>query len=229
MKRLLTLCLLFMAVALCAQPADRYALDMSRIAADARSDSRYGALLDRFRACDTLLTTDELRTIYYGFAARDEYLGDVNPAQCRVNELIEQGREREALALAVIAQQKYPVSLRLLYHIILLGENRFSEEIVATYRWMYFSLMKTIRESGDGSREYPFRIIAIADEYDFLLRFLGTDKIIGQSQIRNGNDPVLDCIDFQPVHHDIFHGGRACFDITLLDDYLHKQLSDEKN
>ena len=146
-------------------------------------------LVDRFAACDTTLTREEIASIYYG----SSYLKDYNLVQSQseaIRALAEEGKIGEARAALEAKLKDYPVSLFALFSLYNLSEDEAEAE---TYLWKIRSLLSTIDNTGRAnSTERPFQVICVNDEYHTLNYILGMQEFKSQAVV----DGPMDKMDF---------------------------------
>ena len=146
-------------------------------------------LVDRFAACDSTLTREEIATVYYG----SSYLKDYNLVQSQseaIRTLAEEGKIGEARAALEAKLKDYPVSLFVLFSLYNLSEDEAEAE---TYLWKIRSLLSTIDNTGRAnSTERPFQVICVNDEYHALNYILGMQEFQSQAVV----DGPMDKMDF---------------------------------
>ena len=146
-------------------------------------------LVDRFAACDTTLTREEIATVYYG----SSYLKDYNLVQSQseaIRTLAEEGKIEEARAALAAKLKDYPVSLFVLFSLYNLSEDEAEAE---TYLWKIRSLLGTIDNTGRAnSTERPFQVICVNDEYHALNYILRMSEFKSQAIV----DGPMDKMDF---------------------------------
>lgn len=230
MKRLLLFCLLLFPAVGFTQTTDMLLSDLLKAPAPAKPDSCYMALWWKVLKGLEAPSSENMQKLYYGFAQLPCFQGDLHAAQYEINSLIEAGKSDQAGALAVRSLLFYPASPRLFHLAATLAPESILPAFTRVgYTRMSCMLLQTIRDSGDGSEEHPFRVIAITDEYDFLLRVVGTEQILRQSRMVNDFGVTCDLMEFEPPTDGTFPEGKIWFDITIPDKLINQQLSREKN
>lgn len=168
--------------------ADSLALHPDHAAIKAISQTAaFQDLIDRFAACDTTLTRDEIATIYYG----SSYLKNYNlvPSQGEaIRTLAEEGKIEEARAALKAKLQDYPVSLFVLFSLYNLSEDEAEAEV---YLWKIRRLLSTIDNTGRAnSTERPFQVICVNDEYHALNYILGMQEFKSQAVVEGPMDKM---------------------------------------
>ena len=145
-------------------------------------------LVDRFVACDTTLTRDEIATLYYGSA----YLKDYNSVQSQsdaIRKMAEEGKFKEAKATLETMLKDYPVSLFLILSLYNLSED---EEELQSYVWKARCLLAVIDNTGRiNNPEEPFQVICVGDEYRALEQILGMKEFKSQAVVDGPMDKMV--------------------------------------
>ena len=145
-------------------------------------------LVDRFVACDTTLTRDEIATLYYGSA----YLKDYNSVQSQsdaIRKMAEEGKFKEAKAALETMLKDYPVSLFLILSLYNLSED---EEELQSYVWKARCLLAVIDNTGRiNNPEEPFQVICVGDEYRALEQILGMKEFKSQAVVDGPMDKMV--------------------------------------
>ena len=171
--------------------ADSLALHPDHVAIEKLAKKpEFQLLVNRFAACDTTLTREEIATVYYG----SSYLQDYNlmQAECDdIRKMAEEGKLEEARTALEAKLKDHPVSLFLLFSLFNLAEDEDSAE---PYRWKIVSLLGTIDNTGRvNDPEHPFQVICVNDEYHALNNILGMAEFKSQAVV----DGPMDKMDFQ--------------------------------
>lgn len=144
-------------------------------------------LVNRFAACDTTLTREEIATIYYGSSYLKDY-NLVNSQSEAIRTLAEEGKLEEARAALKAKLQDYPVSLFVLFSLFNLTEDEAETE---TYLWKIRSLLGTIDNTGRAnSTERPFQVICVNDEYHALNYILRMQEFQSQAVVEGPMDKM---------------------------------------
>lgn len=134
-------------------------------------------------------------------------------------------KAREALAINPLSIKALEVAGMSILILIKSGDPSYSADEANDYYVRESALLYTISRTGDGSKEHPFYVTSLPDEYVFMTSGLGVKKIIGQSSY-----------DFR---YDIFTLGKKSknyskkevwFDVSRHFEYLHERfVESEKN
>ncbi len=146
---------------------------------------RYRALLNRFVAGDTTLTTPELATVYYGYSFTPDY--DPRETFDGISEAFAvKDYERVAL-LTPDALVLNPVSLDLSVMALAAAESGAGERpgLRAANLGLRCDMIATaILESGRGTTpDSPFKVISSADIGRLLRNVLGISVIVGRTKV----------------------------------------------
>ena len=145
-------------------------------------------LVNRFEACDTTLTRDEIAAVYYG----SSYLKDYNlvQQQCEgIRTLAEEGKNEEAIEALETKLKEYPVSLFVLLSLFNLSEN---EENLHSYAWKAGKILTVIDHTGSvDDPEQPFQVICVADEYRALDHLFGMTEFKSQAVVDGPMDKMV--------------------------------------
>lgn len=133
-------------------------------------------LADRFAACDTTMTREEVATLYYGSAYARDY--ESVQTQCEnIKTMVEEGQISEAKAALEEKLKDYPVSLYLLVSLFNLSED---EDELMSYAWKARNIITVIDNTGRvNDPEHPFQVICVNDEYIVL------DQLFEMSEFRS--------------------------------------------
>ena len=144
-------------------------------------------LVNRFAACDTTLTREEIATVYYGSSYLKDY-NLVNSQSEAIRTLAEEGKLEEARAALKAKLQDYPVSLFVLFSLLNLTEDEAETE---TYLWKIRSILGTIDNTGRAnSTERPFQVICVNDEYHALNYILRMQEFQSQAVVAGPMDKM---------------------------------------
>jgi hypothetical protein len=144
---------------------------------------------------DTTLSYRERLTAYVG----QTYLSKAGSADLLLmdyNDSVSNKNYDGALRTALQAVKIYPLSLEAntdVLKMILLqikDSTRKSDYTVEDLRYYYritMRIMNTIAASGDGSKENPFAVISVGDEYDFMRNYLNIEN--GNQYLVGGTTP----------------------------------------
>lgn len=176
----------------------------------ARDDARFEELKRRFEAADTTLLPSDLYTLYYGSAYRSDYTGgyDASIGRKEMEEDPQGGYDlcREKLQL-------YPTSLRLLASLYMLARTLgHDEEELDRIWWRYMAILQAISFTGDGSKEYPYVVIQVSDEYEVVYNLLDVKSVAGQ-ELRWQEKVPFDVLQVVPETDAGFQGREVWFDI----------------
>ena len=144
-------------------------------------------LVNRFAACDSTLTREEIATIYYGSSYLKDY-NLVNSQSEAIRTLAEEGKIEEARAALKAKLQDYPVSLFVLFSLFNLTEDEAEAEV---YLWKIRRLLSTIDNTGRAnSTERPFQVICVNDEYHALNYILRMGEFQSQAVVEGPMDKM---------------------------------------
>lgn len=154
--------------------------------------AEFQKLVDRFAACDTTLTREEISKIYYGSAYKKDY-NRVSSTSNGVQELVENGKIQEAVDALQARLKDYPASLFLMVSIFNLSEDPAVLEPIA---WKAQNLLAIIDNSGRGTLESPMQVICVNDEYQLLRQVVEMQEFISQAVIDEAPLAPLDKMTF---------------------------------
>lgn len=190
-------------------------IDFAVFGRQARNDSIFQNLMERFNKCDTTLQIPEICVLYYGFAFRDEYNGgyEIPPW----HDLVDKKYYKKAYKLVCESIKIQPASADYLRNALdIAREVGRPKEEIDNLEWRLYRLMTAIYFMGDGSAEHPWPVISVGDEYAFLYRFLRVKRKIGhQSLIVSMSGALCDKMEIEPLDNDYFRGNKIWFDVTL--------------
>ena len=90
-------------------------------------------------------------------------------------------KAREALAINPLSIKALEVAGMSILILIKSGDPSYSADEANDYYVRESALLYTISRTGDGSKEHPFYVTSLPDEYVFMTSGLGVKKIIGQA------------------------------------------------
>ena len=154
--------------------------------------AEFQKLVDRFAACDTTLTREDISKIYYGSAYKKDY-NRVSSTSNGVQELVENGKIQEAVDALQARLKDYPASLFLMVSIFNLSEDPAVLEPIA---WKAQNLLAIIDNSGRGTLESPMQVICVNDEYQLLRQVVEMQEFISQAVIDEAPLAPLDKMTF---------------------------------
>ena len=154
--------------------------------------AEFQQLVDRFAACDTTLTREEISKVYYGSAYKKDY-NLVSSTSSGVQELVEEGKIQEAVEALQARLRDYPVSLFLIVSIFNLSEDPAVLEPVV---WKAQNLLAIIDNSGLGTLESPMHVICVNDEYQTLRQVCDMQEFVSQAVIQDAPLAPLDKMVF---------------------------------
>ena len=154
--------------------------------------AEFQQLVDRFAACDTTLTREEISKVYYGSAYKKDY-NLVSSTSSGVQELVEEGKIQEAVEALQARLRDYPVSLFLIVSIFNLSEDPAVLEPVV---WKAQNLLAVIDNSGLGTLESPMHVICVNDEYQTLRQVCDMQEFVSQAVIQDAPLAPLDKMVF---------------------------------
>lgn len=174
-------------IALLASLTGAKALDLTTIEVDVKMHpAEYRALLERFEKADTTLSTDELRTVYFGYS----YTTDYDPRETfpEVEQAYEAADYERSLQLAEEALRLNPVSLDLNV-LALASADRLRENGNMGEKILYYGIRAdlvatAILESGKGTDSHtPFMVIASGDMTRLLRNVLCIEQIVDRTKV----------------------------------------------
>ncbi len=182
----------------------------------ARDNEHYRDLAERFERADTTLIWSDFLILYYGYAYRDEYTGGYGGTRSVWNALIKEKRHADAYDAVTSSLKNAPATpyyladaLNLAYQL-----ERPAEEI-HNLEWRMYVLLDCIYALGDGTREHPWPIINVSDEYTLMYNYLGVQQVKGQTLINTDDGITCDRMEIEPVDNDYFTGSEVWFDVDF--------------
>lgn len=162
------------------------AIDYRQIEVDVTMDpARYKALLDRFIAADTTLTSDEVSTVYYGFAFTPSY--EPRDTFPEIHAAYDRKDYEEVARLIGPALELNPVSLDLSIMALAVYERGIGPTPGAKALNMAIRadlIAGAILESGRGTfAQSPFYVISDIDRRRILNNVIGIGPVIGTDRV----------------------------------------------
>ena len=173
---------------------------IKRIITDSNSNSYYPTLLSRFNECDTTLTLEDYRTLYYGFALREDYI----PYQREDSTVLEVRRKLidnnidadycpQAIQIAQEALNSNPFDLIALSIIPICYLQTGDSTNYKLWDNKLHGILDAINSSGDGeTAETAIHIINIEHEYEVFNRLRleldQVEKINNQTEFIRAKD-----------------------------------------
>ena len=180
----------------------------------ARNDDLYRQLTERFEQNDETLSGSGYLILYYGYAYRDEYGGGYSIPGW--DSLIEEGRYGEAYERVCDALKTAPATPNYLATAIQLASRvgRPRQEI-SGLAWRLYNLLSWIHATGDGTEDYPWKVVNVVDEYTFMRYMLEVESINEQSLVTNRHGVQCDVMEVEPVDNEMFSGSEIWFDVSF--------------
>lgn len=149
-----------------------------KITCNSKSPSYYPLLMHRFVECDTTLTLEDYRCLYYGFTLREDYIpyqGENAAVAAARKQLGETGANPdfcpEAIKIAEKALQDNPFDLIALSIIPICYLQIGDSEKFHIWDIKLHGILDAIGSSGDGeTAESAFHVINVEHEYEILNR-----------------------------------------------------------
>jgi hypothetical protein len=162
------------------------AVDYREIEVDVTMNpSHYRELLDRFVAADTTLTSNEMATVYFGFAFTPSY--EPRDTFPEIHAAYERKDFDEVARLVMPALELNPVSLDLAIMGLSAFEQGYGEnpgENALNLSIRADQIATAILESGRGTMAHsPFYVICDADRKRILSNVFGISNIIGTDMV----------------------------------------------
>lgn len=192
------------------------AIDYRQIEVDVTMHpARYKALLDRFVAADTTLTSDEMATVYYGFAFTPSY--EPRDTFPEIHAAYDRKDYEEVARLIGPALELNPVSLDLSILALAVYERGVGETPVgrpSTWPSVPTMIAGAILKSGHGTfAASPFYVISDIDRRRILNNVIGIGLVIGTDRLGD-----VEAVKFNFPGHSRQH--ILYFDNTLEENYL---------
>lgn len=182
MKKIISLmALLTMVLCVNAQPLNREAIEE----AVKQNYTHYQQLTERFIAGDPLLTTDEVRLVYYGYRFNPQFRA--NAMYPGLQEAFDANDYTKTLDMARLGLSANPVSLPLLfkaYACSMMSLDADTKAKAKVYQIRINQLCDVIFESGKGvSSHSPYVVIRSSDIDPFVKNYLQPQAILDQSTL----------------------------------------------
>ncbi len=164
---------------------------------------------------DTTLTWNERILAYYG----QSYLTPFTEFEeaLDLDKLMNEKKYEQCLAGAKDLLKKNPMSLKGLYHAAfsisnILKNSKGPSKVTLDEGQVYYNRMQrilnTIAKTGDGTKEKPFYVTGVSDEYMFMRYYLDIWSIEKQSLVE-----TFDVIDLKETSK-YYSRKQICFEIT---------------
>lgn len=161
---------------------------------DKKSVFFYPNLMERLTKNDTLLTPDEFRHLYFGYAFQPKYNAFWrSPDEKKLRELygkeeLEEADYDEIIKLAEHSLSEFPFDLNQLNYLAYIYHLKGDENAAKITSFKFHSLVNAIFSSGDGKTcETGFHVLLVDHEYVLLKLF----DVESQSQALVGNCDYL--------------------------------------
>ena len=147
---------------------------------------RYNNLVNRFVSGDTTLTTNELATVYYGYAFTTDY--DPTDHYKDLSQAYADGDYKRTWALAKQALDYNPASLDLTIKALVAANNLDNPEarkMIPVLQNRYGMIQQIILESGAGTEvDSPFIVVCEDDMSRIIRNVIGAETLLGTSDIK---------------------------------------------
>ncbi len=172
----------------------------------------YPALLERFNAFDSTLTTEDYMHIYYGFAYQDAYLNN-QPDEAILTKLMESENFEKLIVECEKILRVNPVSLKANDFMgYALFETGSPEAEWRKYQNRYRAIRRVIATSGDGrSCETALKVIYVSDEYNMLHTYFDVEKIYSRRLVSQSG--LCDYFEIEPTQY--LQSKEVYFDISV--------------
>jgi tetratricopeptide (TPR) repeat protein len=135
---------------------------------DAKSPFYLPTLLSRFQKADSTLTDDDYMHLYYGQVTADFYSPYASTDEA-FRKAYKEEKFKQAIELGEKALKQQPLSLDILFKLLVCYDQLGDKATARQYARRYFSLIRVITASGDGkSLETAYVVTAVHDEYEVL-------------------------------------------------------------
>ena len=190
----------------------------------AEDENRYQAALKKFNDCDTTITIEDSRNLYYGFTYRTDY--STSADRCHeAEDMKKKGKMKKALKLTQNALKKSPVCMSLIedcFYLQMAVDSTKKEEL-DKLKYQYNLLMVTVLQTGTGKdADNGIKLNWVGDEYA-VLRFIRVNGLKKQSLVY-GERTICDKMDVVIDGKDL----SIYFDITRYFEEMNKLFSDLK-
>lgn len=140
---------------------------------DPRSVYYYPLLLQRFNQNDSTLTMREILALQIGFTADPAYKPyETMDAESNIQDLIGQKKYREALHSCNELLQQQPVNFTALMEKSF-AMMKLNNDSAAFHKQKFMQVMRSVKKSGDGSREHPFFVLSPGDGQTMITHIWG--------------------------------------------------------
>lgn len=147
---------------------------------------RYSDLMNRFISGDTTLTTNDMATVYYGYAFSSDY--DPTDHYADLSKAYDDGDYKATWKLAKQALEYNPVSLDLTIKALVAANNISDPEahkMIPVLQNRYGMISQVILESGSGiSVDSPFIVICEDDISRIIRNVIGAESLLGSASIK---------------------------------------------
>ena len=147
---------------------------------------RYSELTNRFVSGDTTLTSNELATVYYGYAFTSDY--DPTDHYNELTNAYTDGDYDKVWKLANQAMEYNPVSLDLTIKALVAANNINNPEarkMIPVLQNRYGMITRIILESGAGTdSDSPFIVICEDDISRIIRNVIGAESLLGNANIK---------------------------------------------
>ncbi|MDE6267403.1 MAG: DUF4919 domain-containing protein [Muribaculaceae bacterium] len=152
----------------------------------ATNPGRYNDLVNRFVSGDTTLTSNELATVYYGYAFTSDY--DPTDHYTDLTNAYLAGDYDKTWQMATQALEYNPVSLDLTIKALVAANNINNAEarkMIPVLQNRYGMISRIILESGAGTEnESPFIVICEDDISRIVRNVIGAETLLGNANIK---------------------------------------------
>lgn len=200
MKRLLLSAIVIMLSGFAAfaqsTPESDETIDLKKIERIAKKKKAYRALVKRFEAADSTLTTNECMTVYLGTAFQKGYTGGYG-IDSNIDELFKSGNYKELYTACQERLAIAPTDLRTTRYMWYAIINTKGKEIDESKLYLHraYCMLRAIIKSGKGTEDSPWIVITVKDEYE-LMDFFNVKGQKGQ-KLLNLNGKYCDLIEFE--------------------------------
>ncbi|MDO5571176.1 MAG: DUF4919 domain-containing protein [Bacteroidales bacterium] len=191
---------------------------------DKNSPLYYPKLMNRFMECDTTLTLEDYRSLYYGFVFQEDYNPyRVSPYSLKVKEYATQDATNSIDCDSIIsyglkAMDDFPFDIRTMNMLVYAYQCTNNETEKLKWSYKLKGIIDAIISSGDGEEEASaFHVIYAPHEYELLLRFGLSAK---STQIMDTN------FDYIEVESNKFNVKGYFFNILKLREVFHSKFNE---
>lgn len=192
MRKLLLILVMMAAAAVTRAEHNTIDIDLNLIKVGVTTHpGRYYDLVSRFVTGDTTLTSQEMATVYYGYAFSTDY--DPTDHYDELSKAYEKADYDATWRLAKQALEYNPVSLDLTIKALVAATNVDNEEarkMIPILQNRYDMVYNLILESGAGiTKDSPFIVICDDDIMRIIRNVIGAESLLGTAEI-NGLQAV---------------------------------------